>query len=215
MGLTEQWSEHEAALPPDWDSAQLRLTLEQVSDAARVLELLGPLQPLRTAEAQISVRISRDGRGPGPATLRRGLGRLETEHLHGVLTVLTSDERPQEPNEPAPLDLASAWRLALSELPEDWSDLLGEIVLDSSDYLDRASVALSPINPRRVGEKTALRFRSASRFGYGASPGMVSTCLGRCDRDGIFGSVRVVRVLCDSRPVGTQGPVWQLDGEMV
>jgi hypothetical protein len=24
----------------------------------------------------------------------------------------------------------------------------------------------------------------------------------------------VLRVLCDTRPVGTQGPVWQIDGEM-
>jgi hypothetical protein len=60
-----------------------------------------------------------------------------------------------------------------------------------------------------------LQFRSASRFGYGASPGMVRRCLERCDAAGITGSVEVLRVLSDTRPVGTQGPVWQIEGRMV
>jgi hypothetical protein len=60
-----------------------------------------------------------------------------------------------------------------------------------------------------------LQFRSARRFGYGASPGMVRRCLERCDAAGITGSVEVLRVLSDTRPVGTQGPVWQIEGRMV
>jgi hypothetical protein len=70
------------------------------------------------------------------------------------------------------------------------------------------------MNPRRVGPMTTLRFRAAQSFGYGASPGMVRACLTRCDLDAIRGAVRITRVLCDSQPVGTQGPVWQIDGEM-
>ena len=32
---------------------------------------------------------------------------------------------------------------------------------------------------------------------------------------GIRGSVRVVRALSESKPVGTQGPIWQIDGRTV
>ena len=60
-----------------------------------------------------------------------------------------------------------------------------------------------------------LQFRCARRFGYGASPGMVRRSLERCDEAGITGRVEVLRVLSDTRPVGTQGPVWHIGGRMV
>ena len=41
---------------------------------------------------------------------------------------------------------------------------------------------------------------------------MVRRCLERCDRDSIRGRLRLLRVLSDTRPVGTQGPVWQIEG---
>jgi hypothetical protein len=44
---------------------------------------------------------------------------------------------------------------------------------------------------------------------------MVARCLSRCDEDGIQGNVAVLRVLSDTRPVQTQGPVWQIDGKTV
>jgi hypothetical protein len=69
-----------------------------------------------------------------------------------------------------------------------------------------------PLNPRRNGARNALRLRVAHSFGYGAAPEMVARCLSRCDEDGMHGAVRVLRVLSGSRPVGTQGPVWQIDG---
>ena len=74
---------------------------------------------------------------------------------------------------------------------------------------------LAPVNPRRVPPGATLRFRCAATFGYGASPGMVKRCLERCDEKGIRGTVRVVRVLCDTRPVATQGPVWHMGGRTV
>ncbi len=100
-------------------------------------------------------------------------------------------------------------------MPSDWSDLLGEVELDSSDYLEPGALNMAPINPRRIGDTLRLQFRSASRFGYGASPGMVRRCLERCDAAGMTGRVTVLRVLSDTHPVGTQGPVWQIDGRMV
>ena len=41
----------------------------------------------------------------------------------------------------------------------------------------------APINPRRDGDRSALRFRCARTVGYGASPEMVRRCLERCDDD--------------------------------
>ena len=111
--------------------------------------------------------------------------------------------------------LAESWDAALATIPSDWSDLVGEIDLISSDYLDQAALQLAPINPRLTPPGTVLRFRCASKFGYGATPGMVRRCLERCDAKGIRGSVRITRALSDSKPVGTQGPIWQIDGRTV
>jgi hypothetical protein len=74
---------------------------------------------------------------------------------------------------------------------------------------------LSPVNPARYGGKTALRFRVASRFGYGASPGMVRRCLQRMDEEGLKGELQILRVLSDTDPVATQGPVWYVEGKAV
>jgi hypothetical protein len=214
MGLADQWREIEAQLLPRWGEARVGLRLEQAAEADEVSALLAPLQPLRTDERAVSIRITSDGSGPSVEALRRGLARLEARRLRGTLSLLSSEQAPSPGVAAEPPSLAGSWRAELATVPADWSDLLGEIELDSSDYLDRAAVNLAPLNPRRSGEMTALRFRSARRFGYGASPGVVHACLERCDRDGIRGHVRVLRVLCDTRPVGTQGPVWQIDGEM-
>jgi hypothetical protein len=214
MGLADQWREIEAQLPARWGEARVALRLEQASEADDVSALLAPLQPLRTDERSVSIRITSDGSGPSGEALRRGLARLEGRRLRGSLTLLSSEEAQSPAVAAAPPSLGGSWRAVLATVPADWSDLLGEIELDSSDYLDRAAVHLAPLNPRRSGEMTALRFRSARLVGYGASPGIVRACLERCDRDGIRGRVRVLRVLSDTRPAGTQGPVWHIDGEM-
>lgn len=214
MALVDQWSGLEAQLPAGWGEARVVLRLERAEDRDATATLLGPLQPLATGEDALSIRIARDGSGPNLEALRRGVARVDARQIEGRLALLESRVHAPAPVEAA-LALAAGWTAELAALPADWSDLLGEIVLDSSDFLDRAAVQLAPINPRRSGELTVLRFRSARRFGYGASPGVVHACLARCDRDAISGQVRIVRFLSDTHPVGTQGPVWQLDGEMV
>jgi hypothetical protein len=42
---------------------------------------------------------------------------------------------------------------------------------------------------------------------------MARRCLERCDAERIHGAVVVLRVLCDSRHVATQGPVWLAGGK--
>jgi hypothetical protein len=111
--------------------------------------------------------------------------------------------------------LKAAWEKELDALPADWSDVYAEVRLDSTDYVERAALHLSPINPRREDGATGLRFRSARVFGYGASPAVAARCFERCDEEGITGTVEVLRVLSDTDPVGTQGPVWYIGGRSV
>ena len=85
----------------------------------------------------------------------------------------------------------------------------------STDYIERAAVHCIQMNPRRDGKRTALRFRAARRAGYGVWPEMARRCLERCDAEGIRGTVRVLRVLSDTKLVQTQGPVWIMSGQTV
>jgi hypothetical protein len=214
MALAQDWQDLEGELPAGWVDADISVTLEDAGHTDRAVALLAPLQPVRSGADVISLRIVRAG-GPTAEALRRGLGRLDAERLHGVVRVGAIAAKPPEPEAPPSPSLPASWDAALAALPGDWSDLLGEVELDSSDYLEPGALNMAPINPRRVAGTLRLQFRSASRFGYGASPGMVRRCLERCDAAGMTGSVAVLRVLSDTHPVGTQGPVWQIDGRMV
>ena len=66
---------------------------------------------------------------------------------------------------------------------------------------------------RRLAPNTIESY--ARRFGYGAAPNMTRRCLERVDEEQIFGELRILRVLSDTHPVATQGPVWYLDGRSV
>ena len=44
---------------------------------------------------------------------------------------------------------------------------------------------------------------------------MARRALERLDDEGLGGRVRVLRVLSDTNPVSTQGPVWRVDGRSV
>ena len=206
MNLAEQWD----ALRNGWSEARIRVTLEDSRRADRAAQLLGPLQPFRAAPDVLTFRVV--GQSDG---VRRLLERLDAELIHATLDVVGSDPIVDAPPETPRPTLRESWEAALATLPADWSDLLGEVELDSSDWLDAAAVNMVPINPRRDGWRLAFRFRCARTFGYGGSPEMVARCLSRCDEDGIRGTVRVLRALSDTHPVYTQGPVWQLDGKTV
>jgi hypothetical protein len=216
VSLGARWEELRGSLPAGWSAAQVRLRPDDPGALTRAAALLGPLQPVLSAEGTLTFRVASDGSGPQADTVARLLRALDRERLRGTLELVSSDEPPPPRAEQLPqLTIAESWDLELSTLPADWSDLLGEVELDSSDYLERTALHLAPINPRRDGDRLALRFRCARRFGYGASPEMVRRCFERCDEEGFRGRARVLRVLSDTRPVQTQGPVWQLSGRTV
>jgi hypothetical protein len=143
------------------------------------------------------------------------LRRIDEEGIGGRLELASSDVTPVAPAI-SRASAAAGWDVALAALPEDWSDLLCELELTSSDHIERAALLLAPINPVQAGTaRPGFRFRCAHSFGYGAAPGMVRRCLARLDEEPIPAEVRVLRALSDSHPVATQGPVWYIGGRAV
>jgi hypothetical protein len=140
--------------------------------------------------------------------------RLDDERIAGTLELVATDEAQPAAVRATP-SLAADWDAALAVLPADWSDLLCEIELTSSDHIDHAALLMAPLNPIQGAGSPRFRFRCAQTFGYGAAPGMVRRCLARADEQAIPGGVRVVRVLSDTQPVATQGPVWNIGGKAV
>ena len=214
MSLASQWTEIERGLPQRWGDARLRLTVEDAALCDRASALLGPAQPYRSAAQQLRFFTSRRGDGPGPDGIRRLLKQLDRERIRGTLELVSAAAAPV-PAEVARETLAESWAAQLAKLPPDWSDVYAEVELLSTDYVERAALLMAPLNPRRDGGKPALRFRSARAFGYGASPEMARRCFERCDAEKIRGQTRILRVLADTDPVQTQGPVWHLAGRTV
>ena len=215
VALVDQWRTIQDGLPEDWQAARLRLTLADRARAERAAALLGPANAGLYANF-VTFQITRRGGGTSPDLGVRLLARLDTERINGALKLIGVDqaEAAQAPTGRR-LELAQQWELLMSELPEDWSDLYAEIEFASSDYLDPGALLMAPVNPARVPDRLAFRFRAARRFGYGASPKMTRRCFERLDAASIRGTVRVLWALSDTRPVYTQGPVWYVDGRAV
>ena len=214
MSLAGQWREIEGALPDGWSGAGLRLTVSDPTRADRAAALLGPAQPYRAEVRVLRFLAARNGTAPGPSAVASLLVRLDRERIGGTLE-LVSSEAVRAPAPVAPTTLAESWRAELAKVPPDWSDVYAELELRSTDYVERAALLCSPLNPRRDGARPALRFRCARSFGYGAAPAMVLRCLERCDAETIRGTARILRALSDTKPAHTQGPVWQIHGQTV
>jgi len=213
MSLVGDWDELQRSLPGDWGTARIRLTIRDEGDCDRAAALLGPANPGRRGKV-IRFFAARHGAGPSPASIRRLLARLDDERIQGELELVGADETEKEPVISRPT-LVASWDAAVAALPPDWSDLYVELELVSSDWLERAALLMAPLNPARYGGTPGFRFRVARRFGYGASPEMTRRCLERVDQEAIRGELRILRVLSDTHPVATQGPVWYVEGRSV
>lgn len=214
MNVAEQWRDLQSGLPDDWRTAGLRLDLSDDAAADRAAALLGPAQPFRLAPGVLRFSTARNGSAPGPESILRLLDRLDEARIGGSLSVAASERAGTRAEQDA-VSLAESWDAALAGLPSDWSDLLCELRLASTDYIERAAVLCIQMNPRREGDRAAMRFRCARTTGYGVAPGMARRCLERCDEEEIRGSVTVLRALSDTRLVDTQGPVWPMAGRTV
>ena len=210
VALVDEWRAIEESLPEGWESARLRLIVADRSRVERAAALLGPANPGRYGSF-VTFDVARRGEGTSPNLVRPLLARLDAEGINGTLDAVGVEEIAAATAAPA-TRLARQWQHHLDELPEDWSDLYGEVDLASSDYLERAALLLAPVNPSRVPDRTAFRFRAARRFGYGASSMMTHRCFERLDSESIRGTLRILWALSDTKPVYTQGPVWYAGG---
>lgn len=208
MTVVEQWNGIERGLDPKWHDARLELRVTGEQQLRRAAALLAPAQPGRYGTS-IRFTAGRGGAFVGPEAVRRMLKRIDDERLDATLTLVSADEAPPEPVI-SRVSLAAEWDAALAVLPGDWSDLLCDVELTSSDHIERAALLLSPLNPIQGTGRPGFRFRCARAAGYGASAGMVRRCFSRLDELRIPGEVRILRVMSDSHHVGTQGPVWRI-----
>jgi hypothetical protein len=217
MRAADQWAHIEETLDPGWSEVQLAFTPEgPPSEAAAVL---GALQPLRVRD-EFRFHVTRaEG---GAERTRNTMRRLDQKRVWGALTVIgvaaASPDPAQVSSAPPPAAapaLADAWDEVLSTLPSDWSDLLCELELDSSDHLPRAALHGAPLNPSRIADASALRFRVAGKQGYGVSPQMARRCFERMDAESISGRITVMVGLSDTENAVTQGPVWRVAGRSV
>lgn len=216
MRAADQWAQIEAQLSPSWETTQLSFTPEgTLAEAAAVL---APLQPVRVGD-ELRWHVSRRG-GGGPEQTRNILGRLDRKRVWGTLAVhevLLAATKPllPLPRRPGAVSLAVAWDELIAALPPDWSDLLCELELDSSDHIARAALLGAPMNPTRVPEESALRFRVSGKQGYGVAPQMARRCFERMGADGITGRITILTALSDTENAVTQGPVWRVTGRSV
>ena len=210
MTLVDQWRVTEESLPEGWGSARLRLIVSDRSKAERAAALLGPANPGRYGSF-VSFEVVRRGGGPSPNLVRRLLARLDSEGFAGTIDAVRIEEEASATAGPE-RSLAGQWQGLVGGLPDDWSDAYAEVELVSTDYLERGALLLAPLNPSRVPDRTAFRFRAARRFGYGASSMMTHRCFERLDSESIRGTLRILWALSDTNPVYTQGPVWYSGG---
>ena len=218
MKLVDQWRTIEEGLPSGWEDVRLKLTTEQPSDLPRATQVLGSIGAGKVGSALV-FHVRRAGGTQGAQAARRLFARLDDDRTWCKLE--QSHVRLSEPaaapssgeDVPAERSLADSWDAALSPLPADWTDLLCELEVASSDYLDRAALLCAPLNPARDAPRLVFTFRCSGRSGYGSSRAMARRCFERLDDEGITGSTRVLRVLCDADNVATQGPVWLVGGK--
>jgi hypothetical protein len=219
VALAERATEILDGLPRDWTHARLELRVEEPEDLGRASLILAPATPGRSADGYVLDAYGGPAPvGASPELVRRVLARLDQEGIRGRLVLLGSEETaPATASEPAGTEesLVAAWGAVVETFPPDWSHCYAEVVLDSSDYIERAALLMAPTNPAGLGVLTALRFRAARELGYGVSAGMARRCLARLDGEGITGTLKVLRVVSDDHPAATQGPVWRIAGRSV
>src|SRR5690242_19379035 len=164
MGLVDQWRAIERTLPENWADARLVLYVGDDAQLDRAAALLGPLNAGRTSTG-LRFYTARRGSGPLPDLMARLLGRLDAEKIDGKLVLIGRGEAEPPPPAVARRSLADTWDAEVDALPPDWSDVYAELEVTSTDYLDRAALLVSPLNPARYGGRPGFRFRCARRFG--------------------------------------------------
>jgi hypothetical protein len=224
MRAADQWERIAQTLPERWEEARLAFSPEDPGSLAEAAGVLAPLGPGRGLDS-LRFHVRPSGGPSGVESVRNLMSRLDAKRIWGELSLVEakvperespaarSHEASAEAQAPT-RELVAAWEDEVAKLPPDWSDLLCELELGSSDFLARAALLGAPLNPTRAPGALALRFR-VGRNGYGTSPTMTRRCFERMDAEGITGRIRSLNVLASVGNVSTQGPVWRVAGRAV
>ena len=186
---SKDWQDCEAELPAGWVDAR-RQSDARGRRARRPGDRAARAAPAAFAPGRDTISLRhRPRRAPGRAPRRCGaaLARLDAERLHGALVVGVgrASGRPEpEARRPHRACPSRGTRRSRRCRPTGATSSARSSSTPPTTS-SRARCNMAPINPRRVGDTLRLQFRSASRFGYGASPGMVRRCLERCDAAGM------------------------------
>jgi hypothetical protein len=215
MKLVDQWRTVEEDLPAGWQDVRLTLKTEEPGDLDRAAQILAPMNVGRVGR-ELVFHVRPAGGAQGPEAARRLFARLDESRVWCLLEAAhVQAASAVTETVPDTVPVAESWDAALAPLPGDFTDLLCELELTSSDNLDRAALLCAPVNPTRDPSRLAFVFRCSGGAGYGVSPGMARRCFARLDEEGIAGSTRVLRALSDVDNVGTQGAVWLVGGRVL
>lgn len=204
-------------LPRNWSTAQLVLTVEREADPERAALVLAPLAPGRRNRTFRFAVAAPGAAGPTVDAVKRAVARLDEESITARISLdeVTAHESAQEETGGVGVSLAAQWDELSRAWPPRWSDALIELELASSDDIDPGALLLAPANPLLQHGTQSFRFRAAQRFGYGISSSMLRRCLERLDERAISGTLSLVRLLSETHPVATQGPVWRIASRSV
>ncbi|MCP9486594.1 MAG: hypothetical protein MSC30_12080 [Gaiellaceae bacterium MAG52_C11] len=87
------------------------------------------------------------------------------------------------------MGLVEDWRRIERDLPDGWADARLALEIADRARLDRAAALLGPANPGRGADE--LRFSAIRSPGTGVGPDAVKRLLGRLEKEGIAGTLRL------------------------
>ena len=164
MALVDQWNTIERGLDPRWSDAHVVLHARRRSTRiGRAAALLAPAGPGQSRRHAPLLRRAERARCRDPKPCDECCAASTGEGIDGALELVS--QPPSAPCEP-PVERRArspqAWDAALAVLPADWSDLLCELALFSSDHLDVTALLMRPGQPA-ARERRQRRSASASR----------------------------------------------------
>ena len=205
MRLVEQWNAIEQGLDPRWSDARLVLTIDDETQPRRALALLAPAGPGRAGNA-IRFYATRARRRCSDPKRCDDICAGSTTKASAAAELVVVRRRAGAPPRSRARRLAAEWDAALAALPGDWSDLLCELELTSSDHIERAALLARP-DQSGAGGTDARASASGARTASATArrPAWCAAASRGSTRTPSAADMRIARALSDVHPVGTQG----------
>ena len=220
--LTAAWDSSSSGVasgrtcPTGWARGAPDLTLPRTPSSARERpRCSAPPSPGRLRRRRCASRSRAPAAAIGPDQAAKLLGKLDDERIRGTLTLVEVGERA-----PTRGGAARAARRAVGRGAREPARRTGATCSASSSWT-RATTSraprcwLAPLNPARVPDRSAFRFRVAQQLRLrrlAADDARAASSALDAGGDPRRGST-ILRVLSDTHNVATQGPVWRVGGQ--